>query len=226
MRGNRGQVATGDRSQEPEAARLETLGEIGRQGRPNSQKANRRQEEEKPQRGTRDQEEKKGGERQGLHETEELSRAKRTEDGPKANSVRPADAGRGQKPNHRTTEPLGGALTKKVRTEWFRLGRRGKLRWRRRNRLENLALYAGNLGEAHAFEEILAAAPYLPGDWTIRFAARGAKLAALKAAASGMRHTAEGIRSEGRGPGGICWAGEVCRTLLLHGPSIPQAKGA
>ncbi|MFM8232312.1 MAG: hypothetical protein ACKOAL_13955, partial [Chthoniobacterales bacterium] len=65
--------------------------------------------------------------------------------------------------------------------------------------LKNLALYAGNLGEAHCFEEILAAAPHLPGDWTIRFAARGAKLAALKAAASVIRHTAESIRSEAKG---------------------------
>jgi hypothetical protein len=65
--------------------------------------------------------------------------------------------------------------------------------------LKNLALYAGNLGEAHCFEEILAAAPYLPADWTIRFAARGAKLRALKAAASGIRHTAEGKRTEADG---------------------------
>lgn len=53
--------------------------------------------------------------------------------------------------------------------------------------LQNLALYAGNLGEAHCFEEILAAAPYLPADWTIRFAARGAKLASLKGAASELK---------------------------------------
>jgi hypothetical protein len=45
--------------------------------------------------------------------------------------------------------------------------------------LRNLALYAGNLGEAHCFEEILAATPYLPEDWTIRFAIRGAKVEAL-----------------------------------------------
>jgi hypothetical protein len=54
--------------------------------------------------------------------------------------------------------------------------------------LENLALYAGNLGEAHCFEEILAAAPHLPGDWTIRFAARGAKFAALKEKAGQSGH--------------------------------------
>ena len=55
-------------------------------------------------------------------------------------------------------------------------------------RLENLALYAGNLGEAHCFEEILAAAPYLPPDWTIRFAARGAKLSGLKEKAGQSGH--------------------------------------
>jgi len=49
--------------------------------------------------------------------------------------------------------------------------------------LTNLALYAGNLGEAHCFEEILAAAPHLPSDWTIRFAVRGAKYGALTAKA-------------------------------------------
>ena len=54
--------------------------------------------------------------------------------------------------------------------------------------LKNLALYAGNLGEAHCFEEILAAAPHLPGDWTIRFAARGAKLEALREKAKGISH--------------------------------------
>jgi len=55
--------------------------------------------------------------------------------------------------------------------------------------LKNLALYAGNLGEAHCFEEILAAAPYLPGDWTIRFAVRGAKFAALKEKAGQSGHS-------------------------------------
>ena len=122
--------------------------------------------------------------------------------------MRPADAGRGQKPNHRTTEPLGGALTEKVRTAvvppW---DDRGNIALATEESLENLALYAGNLGEAHCFEEIFAAAPHLPGDWTIRFAARGAKLAALKAAASGMRHTAESIRSEAEGP--VEYAGPV-----------------
>ncbi len=66
-------------------------------------------------------------------------------------------------------------------------------------RLENLALYAGNLGEAHCFEEILAAAPYLPPDWTIRFAVRGAKLAALRAKASHREFSHS--RPEGTGDG-------------------------
>ncbi|MFM8683144.1 MAG: hypothetical protein ACKOEG_05100 [Chthoniobacterales bacterium] len=76
---------------------------------------------------------------------------------------------------------------------------RGNIALATEGSLKNLALYAGNLGEAHCFEEILAAAPHLPGDWTIRCAARGAKLAALKAAASGIRHTAESMRSEAEG---------------------------
>lgn len=41
--------------------------------------------------------------------------------------------------------------------------------------LQKLALYAGNLGEAHGYLEILEAAEHLPSDWTIRFAIRGAK---------------------------------------------------
>jgi hypothetical protein len=62
--------------------------------------------------------------------------------------------------------------------------------------LQDLALYAGNLGEAHTFQEVLAAAEHLPPDWTIRFAARGAKVGALKAAASGRRQPACDIRDE------------------------------
>jgi hypothetical protein len=50
--------------------------------------------------------------------------------------------------------------------------------------LRDIALYAGNLGEAHGFEPILAAAPHLPSGWTIRFAVRGAKAAALRRAVS------------------------------------------
>ena len=75
---------------------------------------------------------------------------------------------------------LGDALTKQVRTAvlppW---DDRGNITLATGESLQNLALYAGNLGEAHCFEEILAAAPYLPPDWTIRFAARGAKRSAL-----------------------------------------------
>jgi hypothetical protein len=64
---------------------------------------------------------------------------------------------------------------------------RGNIALATEESLRNLALYAGNLGEAHCFEEILAAAPHLPGDWTIRFAARGAKLSALKEKASELK---------------------------------------
>lgn len=68
--------------------------------------------------------------------------------------------------------------------------------------LKNLALYAGNLGEAHCFEEVLAAAPYLPGDWTIRFAARGAKLGALKEKASELKRPRdEDTKRQGTGDG-------------------------
>jgi hypothetical protein len=65
---------------------------------------------------------------------------------------------------------------------------RGNIALATEESLRNLALYAGNLGEAHCFEEILAAAPYLPEDWTIRFAARGAKFAALKEKAGQSGH--------------------------------------
>jgi hypothetical protein len=64
---------------------------------------------------------------------------------------------------------------------------RGNIALATEESLRNLALYAGNLGEAHCFEEILAAAPHLPGHWTIRFAARGAKLSALKEKASELK---------------------------------------
>ena len=64
---------------------------------------------------------------------------------------------------------------------------RGNIAQATEDSLRNLALYAGNLGEAHCFEEILAAVPFLPADWRIRFAVRGAKLAALKAAASELK---------------------------------------
>ena len=66
---------------------------------------------------------------------------------------------------------------------------RGNIALATEESLRNLALYAGNLGEAHCFEEILAAVPFLPADWTIRFAARGAKLSALKEKAKGALAT-------------------------------------
>jgi hypothetical protein len=47
-------------------------------------------------------------------------------------------------------------------------------------RLENLALYAGNLGEAHAFVDLLRSVPFLPNEWKLRFAVRGAKSVALR----------------------------------------------
>jgi len=47
-------------------------------------------------------------------------------------------------------------------------------------RLQNLALYAGNLGEAHTFVDLLRAVPFLPNEWKLRFAVRGAKAAALR----------------------------------------------
>jgi len=65
---------------------------------------------------------------------------------------------------------------------------RGNIALATEESLRNLALYAGNLGEAHCFEEILAAAPHLPSDWTIRFAVRGAKLSALQEKAKGISH--------------------------------------
>lgn len=62
--------------------------------------------------------------------------------------------------------------------------------------LQDIALYAGNLGEAHSFEAILAAAPHLPASWKIRFAVRGAKAAALRHAASGTRVEVTGYVAE------------------------------
>ena len=64
---------------------------------------------------------------------------------------------------------------------------RGNIALATEESLRNLALYAGNLGEAHCFEEILAAVPFLPADWRIRFAVRGAKSAGLKAAANELK---------------------------------------
>ena len=65
---------------------------------------------------------------------------------------------------------------------------RGNIALATEESLRNLALYAGNLGEAHCFEEILAAAPHLPGDWKVRFAVRGAKSAELKKKAKSISH--------------------------------------
>jgi hypothetical protein len=91
---------------------------------------------------------------------------------------------------HRNTATPRPPLTQRVRTAvvppW---DDRGNIALATEESLRNLALYAGNLGEAHCFEEILAAAPHLPGDWTIRFAARGAKLGALKEKAEGISHS-------------------------------------
>jgi hypothetical protein len=65
---------------------------------------------------------------------------------------------------------------------------RGNIALATEESLRNLALYAGNLGEAHCFEEILAAVSFLPADWRIRFAVRGAKFAELKKKASQSGH--------------------------------------
>ena len=76
---------------------------------------------------------------------------------------------------------LGEALTQKVRTAvvppWD--DREEVVRADDRQ-LENLALYAGNLGEAHTFVDLLRAVPFLPNEWKLRFAVRGAKSVALR----------------------------------------------
>jgi hypothetical protein len=99
---------------------------------------------------------------------------------------------------HRNTEPPRPPLTQRVRTvvvpPW---DDRGNIAFATDESLRNLALYAGNLGEAHCFEEVLAAAPHLPADWTIRFAARGAKLSALKEKAKGISHRLTRIDTDG-----------------------------
>ncbi len=74
---------------------------------------------------------------------------------------------------------------------------RGNIALATEGSLKNLALYAGNLGEAHCFEEILAAVPFLPGDWKIRFAVRGAKAGALKEKAKGISHRLTRIDTDG-----------------------------
>jgi glycosyltransferase involved in cell wall biosynthesis len=76
---------------------------------------------------------------------------------------------------------LGKALTEKARTAvvppWD--DREEVVRADDR-RLKNLALYAGNIGEAHAFVDLLRSVPFLPNEWKLRFAVRGAKSAALR----------------------------------------------
>jgi colanic acid biosynthesis glycosyl transferase WcaI len=78
---------------------------------------------------------------------------------------------------------LGTALTDRVKTvvvpPW---DERPDIASARAGDLRDIALYAGNLGEAHSFEAILAAAPHLPSSWTLRLAVRGAKVGALRAA--------------------------------------------
>ena len=73
---------------------------------------------------------------------------------------------------------------------------RGNIALATEESLRNLALYAGNLGEAHCFEEILAAVPFLPADWRIRFAVRGAKADALRAKASQSGHGLKKIEED------------------------------
>jgi len=86
-----------------------------------------------------------------------------------------------EKPKNRTTEPPRPPLTQRVRTvvvpPWDdreEVVRADDLR------LENLALYAGNLGEAHTFVDLHRAVPFLPNEWRLRFAVRGAKSVALR----------------------------------------------
>jgi hypothetical protein len=55
-------------------------------------------------------------------------------------------------------------------------------------KLQNVALYAGNLGEAHGYRQILGAARHLPAEWIVRFAVRGAKEKALRRDAAGLAH--------------------------------------
>ena len=126
---------------------------------------------------------------------------------------------------------LGEALTKEVRAAvvppW---DDRGNIELAVEESLTNLALYAGNLGEAHCFEEILAAAPYLPGDWTIRFAVRGAKLGALRAKASHREfsHGLRGLNTDGvraAAPTGLRGSAHaVGPTALAVSPPSEEAK--
>jgi hypothetical protein len=126
---------------------------------------------------------------------------------------------------------LGEALTKEVRAAvvppW---DDRGNIALATEESLRNLALYAGNLGEAHCFEEILAAVTFLPADWTIRFAVRGAKLAALRAKASHREfsHGLRGLNTDGvraAAPTGLRESAHaVGPTALAVSPPSKEAK--
>ena len=77
-------------------------------------------------------------------------------------------------------------------------------------KLLNLALYAGNLGEAHSYRQILAAASHLSNGWTVRFAVRGAKEGALKREAAGLGNVqVTGYASEAETP-------ELLASARLH----------
>jgi len=54
------------------------------------------------------------------------------------------------------------------------------------DQLQPLALYAGNLGEAHDYRQILAAVPHLHEGGRVRFAVRGAKESDLRRDAAGF----------------------------------------
>ena len=79
-------------------------------------------------------------------------------------------------------------------------GRKGVAR-AEEGKLQPLALYAGNLGEAHDYRQILAAVSHLPGDWKVRFAVRGAKENHLRRDAAGVPQVAvTGYASEQETP--------------------------
>ncbi len=99
-------------------------------------------------------------------------------------------------------ELLGAELAGKVRCEvvppW---DNRERMVRAQEGKLRDLALYAGNLGEAHSYRKILAAAPHLPKGWTVRFAVRGAKEGALKREAAGLGNVqVTGYASEAETP--------------------------
>lgn len=135
--------------------------------------------------------------------------------------------GEGQK------ERLGSVLTEEVRTAvvppW---DNRANIGLAREHSLQNVALYAGNLGEAHCFEEILAAAPHLPGDWTIRFAARGAKLRTLKEKANTLSHGSTCVEGRTRlfgcadRTGGKCPSPETPGFYGASSQKDPKSAGA